>query len=246
MMIPINRGTVEPVATPTPYQHLEALPEDFGAQWGPAVSRLGETLQNTANTVISRLADNATRVNVAAAKDYFANVWLPKTKALTEPFYGSQGPHAIAGTPDLLNKLLDLRDQGIAQMQNPTQQTVFQGLADPHLDWELGAIDAHAQHQERLYSSQANDSLLNTLVNEAATNAGDSQRVGLLKHTSSQISGAFDQSRGLPPEEIRARQIDLLSRTESGVVNQLAASDPNTAQAYWNPRCGQRRKRESR
>lgn len=150
--VPYNpNADVEPTTqAPNDTLRVQASPQDFGAQIGGAVEKLGAAGERVGGDINDIAIQRAIKINEASVNAAQAG-WFDKTNQLlydpTLGFYAQKGYGAAQAYQPTLDKMNDLRQQTMSSLANPQQKLMYDQLTRRQYDWALQSMGRHADEQ---------------------------------------------------------------------------------------------------
>lgn len=150
--VPYNpNADVEPTTqAPNDTLRVQASPQDFGAQIGGAVEKLGAAGERVGGDISDIAIQRAIKINEATVNAARGD-WFNKTDQLlhdpTLGFYAQTGYGAAQAYQPTLDKMNDLRQQALDSLANPQQKLMYDQLTRREYDWNREKMGLHADQQ---------------------------------------------------------------------------------------------------
>jgi|GEM_PF-5348008 len=225
----INTQSVLPQTNPTPYQHLDVSPDDFGAQAGQAMQRLGGAVQQGGDVLMQQAVRLQELDNDAQAKNAYVDYSNQMRDALFNPktgYYALQGKDAVDAYQPTLDHLNQLRQQTMSGLANDQQRKLFDNIALKRTEIELDGMARHSAGQQRAYQDQSSDAVLQTNLSDAASYYNDDKRFGLAVRSGLAEISNHAADTGQPPELEAQRRSQFLSAAWKSRIDRMAIDDP--------------------
>ena len=141
---------------------VRASPEDFGAQVGAGLQKLGATGEDVANHYAEMAVHTATN-------DAYVNGYAPQVNNLVSEYKKLQGNDALQQLPVYQKQLQDLNKQYLSQ-GGPLQQQLMSGLVSRHTISTMDNMTNHADQQYAQHEATVNKQSVQNASDEAANN----------------------------------------------------------------------------
>lgn len=212
-------------------------PDVFGAGLGAEAAGIGEHYYSAIEDQARQRADEVALTDFSRQSDEWEHQHLydPQSGALNTV----HGKDALGLSADLGGAYDKFSGDLIATM-NPRQQLAAQKQAVNKHAQIVRTLDNYGSAQMNEYETAATNGAITNSQNLAAANATDPLRVSQEVAKQQAIVASYAEHQGLSPDARDSMMGKVLTGTHVGVINQLLASDQDTAaQAYFDAAKGQ-------
>jgi hypothetical protein len=212
-------------------------PDVFGAGLGDVAERVGEHFYSAIEDEARRRADEVALTDFSRQSDEWEHQHLydPQT-GVTNTVHGKDALGLSADLGDAYDKF----SGDLIATLNPRQQLAAQKQAVNKHAQIVRTLDAYGSREMDAYETATTNGAISNSQNLAAANASDPPRVAQEIAKQQSIVEGYAQHAGLSPDARDEMMGKVLTGTHVGVINQLLASDQDTAaQTYFDAAKGQ-------
>lgn len=205
-------------------------PDAFGAG-------LGEGLQRATSAVAGIVKDAREKADRTAALTARTSLdqtevdllYNPKTGALT-----TRGKNAFNVDATTL-QAYDAKVTEIGgNLATPAQKETFSLMAAQRRAEIAKQLQRHITGELQTYADEANNASLESTLNNVSTNFQDPERVEQERKFGLAVIMSDQDTKGLPPEVVKARVASWESSVQKAVIERLAVDNPVKAKEYFD------------
>lgn len=173
--------TVSPeVSSGNDYFSTRATPEDFGAQTGAALQKLGGTAGELSQKGLDLGIHFAQIATEAKVSDVYANQYAPAAADLRANYDKLNDADKVQGYDSYISGLKDLNKQFVGDQGSQYGQQILGQLIGRHISGEIDGAKREMVQATMQYKAQGDNSLMEANNQEAASVYNDPARVNQL------------------------------------------------------------------
>lgn len=222
------QGVTPAEGVPGARLETHAGPEDFGAQVGQGLEKVGAAGEDIAH----KYAMMATE---AKANDAIANQWAPTASSLRSDYDQLRGADKIAGYDTYIGNLTSARDKLIDNASSPYEKQILGNYVTHHIANEIDGARRELDTSFNQFADQAHADKIATDSQYAVTNYNNP---GVVASSMGMVNAQIQKhgmDRGLDQDSIDQQQRDAQGSVATGMVNRaLSFNDVGTANAVYN------------
>ncbi|WDY60396.1 hypothetical protein [Pseudomonas sp. PSKL.D1] len=147
--------------------------------------------------------------------------------------YTRKGQNALDVTGQTLGDFDKFQEELGAGLANDTQRKRYAQLVAQRRQSMSNDLNRYEYGQHQQYMNDVDDASIKLSTDSAALNYGDPSKVGLYRQKALDVIESQAQRNGWSPEKTELEKINASSRLLTGVIAQMADSNPQRAQQYY-------------
>ena len=157
---------------PTPYFHVNAVSEAFGANIGQAISHLGSQIEHSSDELFGR-AIALQKLRNETEADQAISDYMIKSAPLRADFNSKQGRDAVDSYPGHIKDLDTLRTGVRKSLSNPDAQRRYDASSRGFMGREIFAGAGHAATQNKKWANDEAKAGIDPLFQQISQNPND-------------------------------------------------------------------------
>jgi hypothetical protein len=217
------QGRLEP-------ERLDVNPNEFGAQVGQAVERLGATAEQAGNMLAQHAVERQKLLNAANVDDVYANQFDPAFRQKYMDFLKLKGKDAEAAFPQFQQEMHDLLTETAQSLPNQMQQHTFNEVARRRMMSDLDGMARHAAAETNSWIGQTTEATGGVYMNRIVDNRNDPNKVAGFVNSINNLYSAQGQITDQDPVVYNAKAANVIDSGISRAINTELELSPENAQ----------------
>lgn len=220
--------------TSTGRRGVSASPNSFGAQEAQGVGQVAQALDRASN-VASSIDDDYNEANARELDNALSRRIRDRLYNTESGYFSTQrGRNALDGRAQVEADIDAMAAELLPQARNNRAAAMYQDVARRRVTETLGSIAQYAARENTAYQNEVSESAINEAIDNAVAAYDDPAQVAANRDTVLAELSTLAQRNGWDEEILSHRVRQFQSDMSSRVIVQLAQSDPEAAQDYFN------------
>lgn len=222
-----------PLQTSTGRRGVNASPNSFGAQEAQGLGKVAQALDR-ASDVASSIDDDFNEANARDLDNELSRRIRDRLYNTESGYLSTQrGRNALDSRAQVEADIDAMAAELLPQARNNRAAAMYQDVARRRVTETLGSIAQHAARENTAYQNQVSESAIQEAIDNAVAAYDDPAQVAANRDTVLTELATLAKRNGWDDEILSQRVRQFQSDMSSRVIVQLAQSDPQAAQDYF-------------